>query len=307
MDSINEYNKLNDNIKTQLDILYPIYYKNPIVKRKISSLKKGEHLDKESKKKLVNYAIFLSFDIRHFMQSDYKVLNCYSKNDNSKTIKIKKVLTTHKHTVVLVGKYKEKEVIIKYYKSDKKDTTYEIGVYKKLKKMGCPLPWFSSKFMFMGANVLVMEKLEKLNSNDNIYSIGKAVVDQLSFLHRFGIHNDIKPGNIMKKKVNGSYEYFLIDFGGISTEKFKHGYRRWIWTAAWTCQPKGRHDQVSTPKHDFIELAYTLNYIHNKCERDGFKNICSDCLGKYYKYVSRLDKQNYNSINYKHINGLLHD
>ncbi len=305
MEAIAEYDELNDNIKTQLDILYPIYCKNSIVQRKLITLKRGKHLNKENKKKLINYAIFLSFDTRHFMQHNYKLLNCYTNKHNGQTIKITKILTTHKHTVVLIGKYKDKEVIIKYYKSDKKDTMYEIGIYKKLKKMGCELPWYSSKFMFMGSRVLVMEKLEKINSNDSIYSIGKAVVNQLSYLHQFGIHNDIKPDNIMKKKVNETYKYFLIDYGGIATEKLKYGYCRWIWTASWTCQPKGQHDQVSTPKNDFIELAYTLNYIHNKCNKDNFKHICHDCLGKYYKHVSKLGTQNYNTINYDQICGFL--
>lgn len=236
------------------------------------------------------------------------LLYCYSK-DNTETIRIKKLLTTHKNTVVLVGKYNDKSVIIKYYKSEKRDTTYEMSIYKRLDKMGCKLPWYSTKFLFMGSKVLVMEKLYKIDKHDDIYSMGKSVVSQLSYLHRFAIHNDIKPGNIMKRKNDSGsedkYSYFLIDFGGVSTEKMKYGYRRWIWTASWTCQPRGQKDQISTPKHDFIELAYTLNYIHNKCDKEGFKEICPECLGKYYKYIRRLGKSDYHDIDYRHVAGLL--
>lgn len=70
MHAINEYNKLNDHVKKQLDILNPIYHNHHEVRKTINSLKKNEHISDDNKKKLINYAIFTTFTTRDLMIHD---------------------------------------------------------------------------------------------------------------------------------------------------------------------------------------------------------------------------------------------
>lgn len=318
MNTVTKYSNIDRHTKIQIKNLARYYKNNPYVKRDII-LMKNEHkqnerrttyddkpprLNKKNKRDIFRMALLKNISLREVLEKHYDKLYCYSLNSDS-IIQLEHVLATHKNTVVLLGTHNNQKVVIKYYKSNKKDTAHEIDIYAKLQKMGCNLPWFSKQFMILGQPVLVMERLSKINKRDDIYKIGNAVIEQLSYLHRFGLHNDIKPDNIMKKKVGDRYEYYLIDYGGVSTEKMRYGYHRWIWTEKWTCQKKGEHNQISTPKHDFIELAYTLNYIHNECNKENFKNICSNCLGKYYDYVLTLENREYKNINYEYINKLL--
>jgi serine/threonine protein kinase len=299
---MDKYNNLSDHDKNQLDSLIKIYDSSNTVNKKYDQLRRN-HRSKDNKKKLFACAVYLSFSIRHFMMKNYDNLTCIS-SDKTQQIKLLKILTTHKHTVILIGDLNGKEVIIKYYKSEKKNIKYEINIYNKLSRDGCPLPWFTDDFTFLGARVLVMERLSRLSKSDNIYEIGSAVINQLSYLHKFGLHNDIKPDNIMKKKVNNKYEYYLIDYGGASVEKFRYGYKRWIWTSRWTSQRGGQANQVSTPQNDFIELAYTLNYLHNDSGDKNIRNICEECLGKYNKYIMSIGIKKCNQIDYRFIQGL---
>ena len=146
-----------------------------------------------------------------------------------------------------------------------------------------------------------MEKLQKLNSSDDPYMVGAHVIRQLQFLHTFGVHCDIKPGNIMKK---GSL-YYLIDYGGVAKEKMGGGYRRWIWTPKWTSQRSHQKQQVCTAYNDFVELGFTMRHIQiwkkeeetcdvNKREiRTAFGGRLADYMRQVEKYGRHPPKECY--------------
>lgn len=182
---------------------------------------------------------------------------CYSSKDS---FPVQDIIVEGRNVVIMGGKLGNRKVIAKWSKNH--SVTEEIDVYKKLRKMGCPTPWFDEGFYLMGEPVLVMEKLHKLGSSDDPYLCGAAVLEQLSYLHEFGTHNDIKPGNCMKRiNSDGSVEYFLIDYGGVSTRPLGSGFRRRIWTDKYTAQPAHVRNQKTSAKYDFMELCYTIKSL----------------------------------------------
>ena len=61
---------------------------------------------------------------------------CYS--DQGERIDLKKIIQTDQHVRVVSGEMKGKPLIIKWYKSEKRDTSYEIDTYRRLRDMKCP-------------------------------------------------------------------------------------------------------------------------------------------------------------------------
>lgn len=196
---------------------------------------------------------------------------------------LEKPFSKGKHVRLL--KTVEKPYIVKWYRSGDRTAAYEIEVYKRLKSLGCPLPYFSPNYLFWEEPVLVMEELSPLGKNEDVYKLGRQVIIQLSYLHTFGVHCDIKPDNILKR----GETYFLIDFGGVAQTKLKWGYKRWIWSKHWTSQVAHSKKQVASPKHDFKELAFTMNALKNPGvnHREEF----SGRLGEFIKRVDKIDKR----------------
>jgi hypothetical protein len=229
----------------------------------------------------------------------YNTIYCYNKKEKH-TIKLKDIIYEGKHVFVVNGFLNTGQpVVVKWYQSRSNNTQYEISIYEKLREIGCETPWFSSSYLFWDFPVLVMEKLEKVTSDDNEFEIAAQVIRQLMYIHQFGIHNDIKPGNIMKRVVNnngtpGTPKYFMIDHGGVTTKKLAYGYRRCIWSPKWACQTPRVKNQVTTPKHDFIELGYTMKTIQNWRTKD--KHIRHHFSGRLAKYMECVDKMNSRQI-----------
>lgn len=192
-------------------------------------------------------------------------LPCYSMT--GRTINLISFLKNSESVKVVLGLINgtDQYVVVKYVSSKKHPIDYEIGHYQRLAKMGCPLPWFSTEFYYWGTRVLVIEKLDPLGPYDDEYRVGRHVLRQLKYIHKYGCHSDIKPQNIMKRrnKDRGRYDYFLIDYGGLATSPLRDGYKRWLWTEKWTCQQPHAKNQVIKPYHDFIELAYVMKAIQN--------------------------------------------
>ncbi len=319
MSTIKNYSKLSNSLKEQLCTLEPHFINNKLVLKQyhkylkkysspktssfvnisskaMSSMSSSRRTESENFETIFfHWALLNKISPRVLFDPQwFNEVYCYHQSDDpNKRIYLKKVIKTGKHALVIEGVYQDRPIIVKWYKSEKRDTNYEIDIYRKLKKMGCDLPWFSNKFYFWGQRVLVLEKLESLSASDNAYQIGIDVISQLIFLHKIGIHCDIKPGNIMKKIVNGYPKYLLIDYGGVTQEPLKHGFRRWIWSPKWTSTAKGEPNQLVTGRIDFLELAYTMQAIINwyKIGHDGeYKKHYTGRLKDYCNYINHLDE-----------------
>jgi hypothetical protein len=201
------------------------------------------------------------------------------------------------HVRVVSGSSQGIPLIIKWYLSHKRTIEYEANAYRELRSMGCPVPWFSFSYYCYGEPVLVLEKLQPLDSSDNEYTLGIHVLQQLRFVHRLGVHCDIKPQNVMKRQLqndDGSLDvyYFLIDYGGLTRERLGYGYRRWLWSPLWTSQRSHTPNQITTYVNDFIELGYTMRALQNKRAHGSYGNFKHHYHGRlrmYMDYVHHLD------------------
>lgn len=131
-----------------------------------------------------------------------------------------------------------------------------------LQHAGANLPLFSVRFSFWGQPVLVMEYLAPLSSTDNEYMIGLSVLRflRILFTSNLGVHNDIKPHNIMKSRQmddTKSIQYYLIDFGSMADRKKNYGFERQVWSYPYASQVE-EYGQVTTPKYDLLELISTI-------------------------------------------------
>lgn len=221
------------------------------------------------------------------------------------SITLKKSISIGKHVFVIAGLLDNDQnipMVLKWYKSGSRDTSFEVEQYAKLRGLNCPLPWFSSTYEFWGSPVLVIEKLESLGPEDDEFKVGIEVIKQLLYVHQIGIHNDIKPGNVMKRMENGKAKYFIIDYGGVATKRLGHGYQRWIWSPKWTCQDPHEERQITTPKHDFIELGYTMKTLQNWTTKDtAIRENFSGKLLKYMNCVNVMDERNITKQDYKNL------
>lgn len=295
MEIIHLYESFSSSLKKQLFQIEQYFYTNPKVIKKFHSFsRKFPNVNKQ--------LLFHLFLVQYltprelFHKQLFPILTCYDKNEKKPNIRLLDVLKYGKHACVLVGEVQEKnttrQVIVKWYQSNSTDIEYEVNIYKRLDSMGCPLLRFTSSYKFWNSPVLVLEKLEPLTFNDDKYEMGKQIIYQLTFLHQFGVHCDIKPQNIMKR-TGKKLEYFLIDFGGVATEPLDYGFKRWLWSPKWSSQKPHEEDQITTPVYDLVELGYTMKCLQNwvlsqgkndgEC-RSGFKGR----LRKYMEYVGKL-------------------
>lgn len=304
MELIETYNKYPDALKRQLRT---ISTKLGVSKRvedyyhhMLDEIKKKNNIKFDNNQKKIIYRLAILTVVKPFelMSSEFfPYVYCY-KEDSDQKIKFTELIKEGKHARVLKGKDdRNKTVIVKYYTSEKRDTCFEIGVYEELKKSGMKLPSFDTSYHFWGYRVLSMEKLDKLNAKDDEFELALQILDQLKHLHKFGVHSDIKPLNIMKKRNYKTKKtiYYLIDFGGISYERLDHGYRRWIWSPNWTSQKSHQKNQVTTMKYDFIELGYTMKHLQNlknKNSKDACRSGFKGKLSKYMEFVQSINDEN---------------
>ena len=89
-----------------------------------------------------------------------------------------------------------REWVLKYAS----DVEEEVENYQRLSQSGGATPEFDTTFDVLGLPVLVIEKLTPLDADDDEYEIvSQILTTQLPFLHKHGVHSDIKPDNIMKR------------------------------------------------------------------------------------------------------------
>jgi serine/threonine protein kinase len=220
-----------------------------------------------------------------------------------KTLNIEKVLSKDKFMRVFLCKQectqgkKKIKVVAKWFRFEERTVEEEYLNYEKLKSLNCPLPFFSVKYRLWNEPLLLLEYLEPLGEDEDYLALGRDVLEQLEYLHKFGVHNDIKVNNIMKRKE--PKRYFLIDLGGVAKTKFKHGYLRWTWSENWTCQKIHQRDQVTTPKHDFIELGYCMNALYNLAVNKRHGDIRKNFTGKLKEYITYVRSIREDSISKK--------
>lgn len=271
--------------------------------------------DKRLWKAARRYALLRSLSPRVLLKPEwFGEFTCYTESDN-RVIWLEKLIYPHskelsknKNVRVLEGWCterggKENRVVVKWHKSDSRDIRFETKIYDKLRAAGCPLPWYSTDYLFWNAPVLVLEKLEKLDGTDDEIQLTRDILTQLRFLHGLSmLHSDIKPANVMKKvdPITKERKYYLIDYGGAATKLYKHGWRRQCWSERWTSQPRvkdvltGEHKpQVTTPVNDFFELALTANslrryklYNHRKFDQDDQSKF--DYVGPLALFMDRV-------------------
>lgn len=182
----------------------------------------------------------------------------------------------------------------------------EMETYIQLRRMGCPLPWFSVNYSYWGHPVLVMEKLEPITfDKEDVRTVCRNVIEQLRYVHQIGVHCDIKPGNIMKKCLShtGSkkhrYYYYIIDYGGIATQEYKsHGpiryFKRHTHTELFSSQRSAKERKCQAV-NDLLELGYTLNYIawkksgaSEKIVKEKFRREYVGICKEYMRYITKV-------------------
>lgn len=196
--------------------------------------------------------------------------------------------------------------IIKFRLDDKMDNEFE--GWNIFKSNNLPHPNVRLDYTFWKYRCLVMDPLEKISYDDRktYIKVGVDMLDILSVFHNFGCHSDIKPDNIMKK----NNHYYLIDMGGITTNRLEYGFRRKIWSPNYTCQER-KSGVITTAKHDLIELAYTLNIIYRRChnitckKKDYRKMVEKTKVSLFYRYITKIDKENISPQIYEDLKRIL--
>lgn len=300
-----EYNKLPEAFRSQLRLINKQFESSRRVQDTYTELKR-RYGARAHFIELFIIAIFRTFRAPEMMEDNWlNQLSCYAPTwagdeKRPSSVQLVKTLKNGKRVRVIEGrlcfpgnnKRCNMPVVVKWYQSDKRDITHEMGMYTRLKELGCDIPWFSQRFCFWQEPVLVIEKLEALSLDDDENELGVDVIRQLKFIHRFGVHCDLKPGNIMKKTQAGRKKFYVIDYGGVATTPLRDGYARWLWTPRWTSQKKHEKNQVTYPKNDLIELGYTMrdmqiDHDHGRAVKD--KDPRSGFHGRLKKFMKKLE------------------
>uniref|UniRef100_A0A6C0BMX2 Protein kinase domain-containing protein n=1 Tax=viral metagenome TaxID=1070528 RepID=A0A6C0BMX2_9ZZZZ len=225
---------------------------------------KGRKYDTSSQQLMKIYESMSYWDL--LQEEWFGRINCYT-HSSGEVIILRKFIKNSKGVRVILGMLNGREVVVKSINSTRHTIRDETSVYQSLKEDGCQVPWFRGDFYFWGQPVLVLEKLEPLDEYDDEFKLGREIIRQLEYVHEFGCHSDIKPQNIMKRVTKKGQkricQYFLIDYGGVASERLDHGYKRWIWTHKWTSQKPHAQgaERVITCTNDFVELAYVMRAI----------------------------------------------
>jgi tRNA A-37 threonylcarbamoyl transferase component Bud32 len=224
-------------------------------------------------------------------------LFCY--NDKEEYIVLEDVIGEHEEQFVFRGKKSDGENVMVKWTKNPQELEDEIDNMIRAETIGVKLPKFDDSFFFWDVHVLVEEILEPIDGEDDAYEIGKQLLPSLHKLHYFGVHNDIKPGNIMKR----GNEYLLIDYGGLAFIPKLYGFVREIWTPLWASQVK-EAGQITTAKNDLMELIYVLHYQDALkqgiyIDEDDYKNVYIEKWKALLDQVRDIDERNIKKSDYE--------
>ena len=277
-ENLAKYKSLPRHHKKQVKYLLGKFSTDSHIVKTASLFMKDGVKDEKLALKLAILKCFDSYDLIHKRFFD----GIYAFDDKGRTVTFNKILTKRpiEHVCLFKARLhnpiekKDMDVIVKWYESPRHGTVEdEIERYQAIRDLGCKYPWFSSSYIFWKSSVLVMEPLNEVNGDDNEFEVVAQVIQQLKLIHKIGIHNDLKPPNVMwrpyegdKGADRGDREYLVIDYGGLTTEKYKWGFYRKVWSPKWCCQPRHpetKEDRVTTPYHDFLECVHMAKSIQN--------------------------------------------
>jgi hypothetical protein len=294
-----QYKDLPSEIKEQIAYLDKKFPTHPQIDRNARFLAKEGGLEDPKIARALSILDF--FDTYEFLSKRF-FEGIYAFDGEGRRVELVEKLTKKKkidHVCLFNGvchnpvdKAKSFPVVVKWYQSSRRDTDYEISMYCELRAIGCKIPWFSSSYLLWKTPVLIMEPLKPVTGDDDEFEVAAQVIQQFKKIHKKGIHNDIKPQNVMKRLYKndsdkgadrGKWEYIVIDYGGMTTEKLekgdKKGWKRSVWSPKYTCQkPHPEDPQITTQWHDFKETGYMMKEIQNM--RKGKKSKSKTTEGK---------------------------
>jgi hypothetical protein len=137
----------------------------------------------------------------------------------------------------------------------------EMALYNDLIEAGVQMSNIWLDYSFWNGSVIVKKRVYELDIKDytfiNIKKLGIQMLDLLQQIHKVGVLNNFSIENIVKDENNN---YYISDYSSITTNKLFYGFQRFYWNDLWSSQVR-ETDAVTTPWHDFMELAYLLNYM----------------------------------------------
>jgi len=277
---------------------------------KFYKLLKHSNLHLTSKQKFIlklNYLLlFLNYQ-NNMPQNTHHLKKLYAVSKSGRRMYFNDIIDSGGSKNVYLAKYNSKKYVLKWVTSDHRTITEEIDILLKLYNMNVPLYKFYTNYTFWNKPILCMEYLKPLNGKENEFKVGICILKILKKLHTFGIHNDIKIDNIMKNNKN----IYLIDYGGVTTERKKHGFLRRCWTNKWSSQPKARN-QLTTAKNDFLELGFTMYGLQLlrkgiSLTSQNIKNVKNKYIQRYMSKVNRIDEKQINKNIYSVLIKLLYN
>jgi hypothetical protein len=301
---LREYIALDEDHRRQLERLYPKYVNNKDVARFMRPFRYPLP-GTEERKRLTCYAMSkVMSPIDLIDASNLEALYAY--NNGEPPIYLRSIKVKMGAGYILRGNMMGNNVIVKFYYRTytnhgvtrlSRTTENENNIYERL---GKPKPCISTSYRLLGVPVLVMEEMDDVDGSCNEYEMAEQVVRQLKPLHNFGVHCDIKPGNVMRCKKDPT-KFYVIDYGGVATTRSSRGgFERHTCSPLWTSQKRrtpGGERTVCSAKHDMMELAYTMNTVRLmrkgipykvKDKSDPIRNTLRGRIKRFYEYAKSL-------------------
>lgn len=165
--------------------------------------------------------------------------------------------------VYLVKDNKNTSWVVKWEGGGTETEMKEEKHYNTIERLGGTVPERLKGYYVLGISVLVLEYLEALDITDNPIEVGRQLIgNQLKYIHVFGLHNDLKPDNIRKRRGGDPPTYFIIDMDLDTTPMPGGTFRRNHWTPFYHSQPFVPLDiSYGSYRADFIELGSVMNQM----------------------------------------------
>jgi hypothetical protein len=169
-----------------------------------------------------------------------------------------------KDSPVLCRDTEEEKWIVKWNVTPNAGEEYtmdEMDRWEMIESVGANVPKIIKGFMILDFSVVVMEKLYPLEVQDYNQKLVMSTVSFIEKLLPIGVHNNIKPSNIMKRiGSKGEINYLVADIGSMTIQPLLYGFKRFHWSPYWSSQVVDL-ETVTTVKNDLLELGYVLTLL----------------------------------------------